>query len=177
VSATVELSPLFSPSLSRVGFPLDRPCLERVHQLRWISEDRLAHHPKALAPGVEQPRTAIGPAAPVGTKDSDPRRHPMTANRAYATLSRHQHALTSSPTTRREPLTFSTPPGCSRTAQPSDTHLQVRLTANLLARHDANPQVSRKGNLQVCSCRFSEFAALSSVTNVSAVAPEFVART
>ena len=82
MSATVELSPPFGSILSRVGFPVDRPYLERVHQVRWISEDRLAIHTKVLAPGVERPRTAIGPAAPVGTNDSDPRRHPMTANRA-----------------------------------------------------------------------------------------------
>jgi hypothetical protein len=31
VSATVELSPLFDPTLDRVGFPLDHPYIERVY--------------------------------------------------------------------------------------------------------------------------------------------------
>ena len=180
--ATVELSPLFDPTLDRVGFPLDHPYIERVYcsvlgpssvlPLRRAGElfaerngavtvdlsrslglggrpdaddvgrnaqlrrtiDRLARRTHEDGVGARASRVgdrrSASPFRPQGPRPQ--RRHPMTDTRGQRIPTRHQHALTSSPNTHRAPLTFSTPPACSRTAQPSDTHLQVSLSGNLL---------------------------------------------
>ena len=87
-----------------------------------------------------------------------PRRHPMNASRnPFSTLVR----VTSSPHSRREPLTFPTPPAPSRPPHPSDTRLQVSLRKPAGRASPASSQVRRQTNLQVCICRMGERAAPS----------------
>ena len=242
--ASVELSPMFDPTLERVGFPLDHPYIERVYcsvlgpelgaaaapgrravrraprgrpgrprrpvplprarrarrrrrhrpqrpaaphdgPPRPVPDGRLArrrpprHPPQAAGPRAapgrpaararpgrpppaahrpprrpRRPRRGPGRSSPPARRPADgPGRRPerRVAGRRPPARLRHQRpstrgsspddrdphpsatppralsALTFSTAATREPLTFSTPPTRSRTAQPADTHLQVSL--------------------------------------------------
>lgn len=69
MSATVELSPLFDPTLDRVGFPLDHPYIERVYcsvlgptsvlLLRRAGE-LFAEHPKGVAVDIVELSRSLG---------------------------------------------------------------------------------------------------------------------
>lgn len=78
MSATVELSPLFDPTLERVGFPLDHPYVERVYcsvlgpssvlLLRRAGE-LFAEHPEGLRVDVVDLSRSLGLGVPAGAVD------------------------------------------------------------------------------------------------------------
>lgn len=78
MSAAVELSPLFDPTLERVGFPLDHPYVERVYcsvlgpssvlLLRRAGE-LFAEHPQGLRVDVVDLSRSLGLGVPAGAVD------------------------------------------------------------------------------------------------------------
>jgi hypothetical protein len=78
VSASVELSPLFDPTLERVGFPLDHPYVERVYcsvlgpssvlLLRRAGE-LFAEHPEGLRVDVVDLSRSLGLGVPADAAD------------------------------------------------------------------------------------------------------------
>lgn len=85
---------------------------------------------------------------PVARLATRPHRRLGRAHHSIGFAGTHVFALTRGSATH----VFDSAPRAAK-RQSADTHLQVRLTTNLRDRAPCNPQVSPKGNLQVCIWR------------------------